>query len=612
MATNPLIDLDFDQIKTAIIDYIKNSNSTFTDYNFEGSALNSIIDILAYNTHTNAYYANMLHSESFLDTAQKRSSVVSRAKELGYTPKSITGSNAYINIYTTGLSSQSTVFYIPRGSVFTSSNESGSYQFLAKNDYFSKLDGVNGTGNRHIFSDVNLISGVYLSNSFTVDILSNVRSIFTIPNESIDTNTLRVFVKDSANSVERTEYKLASNVFDAERGSLIYYLQESYTGNFEIFFGDNILGKQPVNGNVIEIDYFASEMPDSPNGCRFFASDITFDGGVGVASIETTQVAFGGSYKDPLETIRFNALNTNISKNRAVTASDYSTLLISNFSFIKSVNSWGGEDNLPPVFGKIFLSLQPVTGFTISDSVKNSQILPVIKKNSLVTITPEFVDPAYTFLEFTTKAKYVKNRTLLTKSLIESYIRATISTYVSNISSFNSEYLHSQLIKECLAIDASISSVDIKVNIAKNIVPYIGVSTTSMFSFNNELTDGSITSTNYYMISNGETVLVSLKQIPGSYSDAINTIPFIGAYNSDNQLIRNVGTINLKTGEVNITINVSAFVTSTVKFVKLKATTYDLNISTKNNQILALDANLKDGPSGLIDNNYILVEEYLK
>lgn len=610
MATNPLIDLDFDQIKSAIIDYIKNSDTTFTDYNFEGSALNSIIDILAYNTHTNAYYANMLHSESFLDTAQKRSSVVSRAKELGYTPKSTTGSNAYVNIYTDGLSALSTVFYIPRGTVFTSSNDAGSYQFLAKNDYFSQLDGSVGT--RHVFTDVNLVSGTYLSNSFTVNTLTNVRSIFTIPNEMIDTSTLRVFIKDSANSVDRTEYKLAKNVFDAERSSEIYYLQESYTGNFEIYFGDNILGKQPVDGNVIQIDYFASTNPDQPNGCRFFSTDLSFDGGVGIGSIETTQVAFGGSYKDSLETIKFNALNTNISKNRAVTASDYSTLLISNFPFIKSVNSWGGEDNLPPVFGKIFLSLQPVSGFTISDSVKTTQILPVIKKNSLVTITPEFIDPAYTFLEFSTRVKYVKNRTLLTKSLIESYIRSTISTYVSNISSFNSEYIHSQLIKNCLAVDTSISSVDIKINIAKNIVPYVGVSTTSLFSFNNELADGSISSTKYYMVSNGESVLVSLKQIPDSYADAIKTIPYIGAYNTDNQLVRNVGTVNLKTGEVNVTINVSAFVTSTIKFVKFKATTSDLNISTRNNQILALDANLKDGPSGLIDNNYILVEEYLK
>ena len=610
MATNPIIDLDFDQIKSAIIDYIKNSDTTFTDYNFEGSALNSIIDILAYNTHTNAYYANMLHSESFLDTAQKRSSVVSRAKELGYTPKSVTGSNAYVNIYTDGLSTQSTVFYIPRGTVFTSSNDSGSYQFLSKNDYFSQLDGTNG--NRHVFTDVNLVAGTYLSNSFTVNTLTNVRSIFTIPNEMIDTSTLRVFVKDSANSVDRTEYKLAKNVFDTERSSEIFYLQESYTGNFEIYFGDNILGKQPVDGNVIQIDYFASTEPTEPNGCRFFSSDLTFDGGVAIGSIDTTQVAFGGSYKDSLDTIKFNALNTNVSKNRAVTASDYSTLLISNFPFIKSVNSWGGEDNIPPVFGKIFLSLQPVSGFTISDSVKTTQILPVIKKNSLVTITPEFVDPAYTFLEFSTRVKYIKNRTLLTKSLIESYIRSTISTYVSNISSFNSEYLHSQLIKNCLAIDSSISSVDIKVNVAKNIVPYIGVSTTSIFSFNNELTDGSISSTKYYMISNGESVLVSLKQIPDSYADSIKTIPYIGAYNSDNQLVRNVGTVNLKTGEVNITINVSSFVTSTIKFVKFKATTSDLNISTRNNQILALDANLKDGPSGLIDNNYILVEEYLK
>ena len=168
------------------------------------------------------------------------------------------------------------------------------------------------------------------------------------------------------------------------------------------------------------------------------------------------------------------------------------------------------------------------------------------------------------------------------------------------------------MIRSCLSIDSSITSVDIKVNIVKNIVPYIGVSTNVLFSFNNEIEDGSISSTKFYMLNNSENVIVSLKQIPDSYTDAFKTVANVGAYNADNQLMRSVGTVNLKTGEVKIAINVSNFVTSIVKVVKLKAKTVDLNISTKNNQILALDTNLKDGPSGLIDNNYILVEEYLK
>jgi len=606
MATKPITELDFDQIKESLIDYIK-SDTTFTDYNFEGSALNSIMDILAYNTHTNAYYANMLHSESFLDTAQKRSSVVSRAKELGYTPKSVTCSTAYVNAYTSGISNLSTQFYIPRGTAFTSSNESGTFTFLTQSDVFSVLE-----GSVHKFSNIKLLSGLYVKNSFTVDTLTNVRSLFTIPNENIDTSTLRVFVKSSNVALDKTEYKLSSSVFDAARDSEIYYIQESYSGKFEIYFGDNIIGKQPANGNVIEIDYFVSDSPTKANGCRFFSTSISFDSGVTIDNIETTQVSFGGSLKDSLQTIKFNAINTNVSKGRAVTASDYSTLLISQFPFIKSVNSWGGEDNFPPVFGKIFLSMQPVAGYTISDSVKTTQILPVIKKNSLVTITPEFVDPTYTFLEFSTKAKFYKNKTVLTAAEIEASIRYQIETYVSSISSFNSEYIHSQLMRNCLNIDPSIVSVDIATQISYNIVPYVGVSTNCNFSFNNAIVDGSISSSIFYMLSNGVSEIVSIKQIPNSYVDIVLGIVNVGAYNISGQLIRNIGTANLKTGHFSLVVNVSGYINPIIKYIKLKVTPVEMNISTKNNQILALDVNIKDGISGIIDNDYILVEEYIK
>jgi len=565
MATNPLTDLDFDQIKTAIIDYIKNSDTTFTDYNFEGSALNSIIDILAYNTHTNAYYANMLHSESFLDTAQKRGSVVSKAKELGYTPKSVTASNAFVNINTSEYSEQNTVLYIPRGAVFNSSNDSGSYQFLAKKDYYSKP-----SGSIHIFENVNLVSGVYLSNMFVVDTTTNIRSLFQIPNLNVDTTTLRVYVKESLNSIEKVEYKLASDITTVDRLSDVYYLQESYTGHFEIYFGSNIIGKSPVDGNVIEIDYFSSEKPDLPNGCRFFSAGFTLSGAT-IESIDTTQVAFGGSYKDSLDVIKHNALNNNVFKNRAVSAMDYTTLLISKFPYIKSVNVWGGEDNVPPIFGKVFLSLQPTTGFTISDATKKSEILPVVKKYSLVTITPEFVDPIYTFLDFETNCKFYKDRTTNSAADLESSIRYNINQYVASISSFNSEYTNSQLQRKCLDIDTAISSVDINFYVSYNIVPLINVTVASSYNFFNELVDGSIKSSSFYILHNGETILVSIKQIPDSYLDQTKFISKLGAYNLNNQLILELGTVNLKLGVFNFKINVRGFANNSIRIIKMKS-----------------------------------------
>ena len=394
----PATELDFDKIKSEIIEFIK-TNPVFSDYNFTGSALNAICDILAFNTHTNAYYANMLHNEGFIDTAQKRSSVVSHAKSLGYTPRSSVCSVAFVNI-TTAATNANEQLFIDRGTSFSSSNDNGSYSFSVVNTSPSKL-----VNDQHSFVDLKLVNGVYTTNTFSVDTIANVRSIFTIPNSGVDVSTLRVFVRDSISAVEKTEYFLTDNVYELNSTSKVYFIQESYSGFFQIFFGDNVIGIQPSALNVIDIDYFVTLDTNSADGCRLFG----FDGTLGASNsinIETTQVSFGGADKESIESVKYNAVKSNSAKGRAVTTSDYVLLLKEKFDFVKTASVWGGEDNVPPIFGKVFISIQPVSGYTISDSVKTDVISPVIRANSLMTIGIEYVDPSYLDLNFRTKIKY--------------------------------------------------------------------------------------------------------------------------------------------------------------------------------------------------------------
>lgn len=593
-------ELDFDRIKADIINYIK-GNTAFSDYNFEGSALNTIIDILAYNTHNNAYYANMLHNENFIDTAQKRSSVVSKAKELGYTPKSATCSTAIVDINVSGISNTS--YILNRGLTFNSYNDNGSYTFSLVDDGVSSV--INSETK---FINIKLVNGKRAVNYFKVDTLSNVRSIFTLPNKNIDTKTLKVFVRNSIGSVDKTEYQLAENVYELTPSSKVYFLQESYDGYYQIYFGENILGVQPVNSNIIDVDYFIAENFELSNKCSTF----TIDGSIGSAtlSVITKQPAFGGASNESIESIKNNAVKSNSAKERTVTTSDYSLKIAENFSYIKSASIWGGENNDPPVYGKVFLSLQPIDGYFISDEVKNKEILPVIRKTSMLTIKPEFVDPSYTCVFFTTKLKFNPYKTTNDKSVVESLVKNTVKNYIISNSKFNAEYLESTLIKNIIDSDPGIISINLSKMVGFNINPITGVSTKHIKSINNTITAGSIVSNEFQVFVDDNIEVVSLKEIPNTIiqTPTGNTVT-LGLYNSIGNLISTVGTVNLKTGYFNFNLNVYRYISSNSRItIKFKLENND--IITKTNQIIIMESTIQT--SFIIEDNIVMTEIYAK
>lgn len=596
--TRPVTQLDFDALKAEIISFIK-GNPTFSDYNFEGSALNAIADLLAFNTHNNAYYANMVHSESFLDTAQKRQSIVSRAKEMGYTPRSAVCSTAFLDIVTSGASID-TQINIPRGTSFRASNDNGSYDFYVVNSSIGVNSGLN-----KVFDDLKIVSGSPASNFFMVDTQSNIRSLFTIPNPLIDTSTLKVFVRDSLNAVERVEYFKAENAFELDSNSKVYFLQEGYDGSFQIFFGDNVIGKQPINGNRIDIDYFVADKGTLPNDCRQFG----FEGTIGAVTnigITTTQVSFGGAGKEELDSIKFNAGKSNSAKERSVSSLDYSLSLRENFPFIHTVSVWGGEDNVPPVYGKVFVSIQPVSGYTISDQIKRDVITPLIRKNSIMTVGVEYVDPTYLEMYFDTTIKLDTSKTILTTSEISGLVKSVISDYVASISTFNKDYLESGLVSKISLSDPGIQSVNLSKNVGFKIAPLLGLDTAHNKIISNPIKSGSVSSTLFKTVWNGAEHIVAIKET-GSVDSVGNAK--LGLYTEDGMLVRDIGYVNLSSGKFSMTLNVLSYINFS-RFVGIQFSLVSDDVYTSRNQILKM-ARTQESSSGINYNN-VIVQTYDK
>jgi hypothetical protein len=589
MATTPIVNLDFDQIKEALINYIK-ADPAFSDYNFEGSALNAIADVLAYNTHTNAYYANMLHNEGFLDTAQKRSSVVSKAKELGYIPKSISGAQAYVNItiYNQPING---IVSLPRGTQFVSTNDYGSHKFVCAETYYSTT-----VSNTSVFNSVRLVEGKLVSNNY---VITPITQFLTIPNKNVDVTTIKVYVRETINSQTREEFTLSTSPLDIGLVDKIYYLQESYDGLYQIFFGQNAIGYQPPTNSAVTIEYIVPSGNDKANGCRTFYSDSISDS----ILVNTTQVSFGGAGRENIDSIRHNSKLAYTSRNRAVTELDYEIVLKQKFDFIKSISVWGGEKNVPPVYGKVYVSIQPIAGYVISDQVKKDILMPEIKKYSVLTLIPEFVDPFYLDVEFVTTLKYNPDNTTLGKNEIISEAKIKVYDYVSNISVFNSDYINSDLISRLSSINSSIESVDITKKVGFKISPLINKNVKFLKNLDNPIVPGSIYSTKFNINVNGTVTIVHIKDIQSTKQ--------LGLFDNDEALIDTIGTINYTTGAFDFTFTLYSYINSN-KFIYIRCTPSSADIVCSDNKILTLQPDITDSSIGIVSNNVVNTIVYKK
>lgn len=549
-----IAELDFDTIKTNLKTFLQAQNE-FTDYDFEGSGLSILLDVLAYNTHYNAYLANMLANEMFLDSAVKRSSVVSIAKHLGYTPRSTIGSSARLNITVNNPTGTPTSLTLNRYSSFTTLIDGTSFTFL--NTEPVTIQPVSGV---YTFNNVTVKEGRLLEFSY-VTVNPGTEEKYEIPNAGIDTTTMLVTVQNSSTDNTLNTFILATDITAVTNSSNVYFLEENTLGNYEIYFGDGILGKKLTPGNIIRIQYLVSAGSVS-NVSGLISQSFTADNTIGGSSninITVVSNSNGGAEIENINSIKFNAPRSNLSKNRAVTKSDYAAIIKEEYPQVEAISVWGGEENEPPVYGKVFISLKPFTGFTIDDDITTDIKNNILKNRQVLTVTPEFVDPDLIFANFIININFNKNLTTLTASQLSNLARTAVNTFFnSELQQFEKPFFFSQLVETLNNINDSILSVLIELKLQKRIDPALNAANaftnTNTLRFSNSLQPGELQSTRFFIEDAGVTLTARLRDEPNT-TDPDNIITgSVRLFNFETDAdLGEVGTIDYTSGDVTIT-----------------------------------------------------------
>jgi hypothetical protein len=470
-------ELDFDQIKSNLKTFLQ-GQSEFSDYDFEGSGMSVLLDVLAYNTHYHSLYTNLAVNEMFLDSARKRSSVVSLAKMLGYVPRSSRAPVATVNITVSSPSGSPTSLTLPANSAFSSVVDAVTYTF-----YNTQATTIvpNGSG-AYIFQNVNLTQGTPLSYNYTVADGSR----FIIPNSDIDISTLSVRVQEDSGSSAYTSYTFANNITEVGPTTRAFFLKEIDDELFEVYFGDGLVGYKPSVGNIVLFNYFVTDKT-AANGARVF----TFDGsgiGGGTVSVNTVIAAQGGQDIEDIDSIRFNAPRSYSAQNRAVTAEDYKVILPQLFSNIDSVNVWGGEDNNPPVYGKAFIAIKPLSGETLSNATKELIKTTILKGKNVVSIIPEVVDAQYLYIVANTTIYYNPQQTNRTEELLKSLVRDTIVNYnQTDLNRFDGMFRFSKLSRLIDASEESILSNITTIVLKRSFTPTFNTRTSYVITIDNPI-----------------------------------------------------------------------------------------------------------------------------
>ena len=484
-------ELDFDTIKTNLKNFLRNQ-SEFTDYDFEGSGLNVLLDVLAYNTHYNAYYLNMIANESFLDSSLLRNSVVSHAKRYGYTPRSASASKAVVNFTVNSGSSTPGSLILPAGYVFLSNLiDNKVYNFVTLNDV-----SVTKTANNFVFNNLNVYEGSLNFFSFTHSQSSNPKQIFAIPDSNIDTSTLRVSVQQSSSNTETIVYNLATDSINLTGDSEAYFLQEGLNQQYEIYFGDDIIGKKIPDGGIVNVTYLSTS-GSIANRASSFVGTSTISGFANF-SVTTIANSAGGSEKETVDQIKFAAPLQFTSQNRAVTKNDYVKLIQQRYPQFAAVNVWGGEENVPPVYGKVFISAKPKLGFEVTDTEKEFFINEVLKPISVLTVTPEFIDVDYNFVKLISTVFYDPTKTNLSINTLQTKVETAITNFANqNLNQFNSIFRSSKMRTDIDDSDNSIISNELEIFLSKRFRPELTSTNSYVLDFGVELSRGT-TLDNFY------------------------------------------------------------------------------------------------------------------
>ena len=590
MATANKLDistLDFDNIKTNLKKFISNQDE-FKDYDFEGSGMSVLLDLLAYNTHYLAYNANIMGNEMFIDTADLRNSIVSHAKTLGYTPNSARAPYADINVVVNNATGATLT--MNAGTQFTTTVDNVSYNFVSiGSNIISPVDGV------YTFSNLKIYEGTYVTYQYTVD-TTDIDQRFLIPSANADTNTLIVSVQNSSTDTITNTYTLATGITSLTDTSKVYFLQEAEDGKFEIYFGDGVTGKQLVNGNIITLKYVVTNKTLA-NGASSFALSGNI-GGFSDVAITVNSNAANGSEAETKDSIKFNAPKSYAAQDRAVTIEDYKTKVKELYANTQSVSAWGGEDHSTPYYGRVYISIYPKTGSNLTTATKNS-IVTTLKQYSIGSVTPVIIDPEVTYILLTSNVRYKEAATTKTATTLKSEITDALTTYnTTTLQQFDSMLRYSKILDTIDDVDTNaILSNITTVRLRKSFTPALSTSTKYTISLSNALynphsghnsTAGGILSSTGFKI-DGDTTNVYYVNDDGNGNVRLYyLVGSVKTYTNNTQ-----GTIDYSTGDVVLnSLNVSSIenirgAASTV--VELTVTPSSNDIVPVRNQVLSID-----------------------
>jgi len=579
-------DFDFDSIKANLKTFLQNQ-SEFQDYNFEGSGFAILLDILAYNTHYLGFNANMLANEMFLDSADIRKNIVSLAKMLNYTPSSVRA--PYADLDVTVNDATGSTLTMPKGTVFTTTVDGKSFQFVTNEEHT-----ITPTNGVFLFDDIDVYEGTLVTFRYTVD-TNDPDQKFIIPSEFADTTTLKVSVQNSALDTTTNIYSLAGGYNNVTDTSKVYFLQEVENGRFEVYFGDGVLGAKLNNGNIIILEYIVTNIEEA-NGASTFtiASSV---GGFSDITVATVSNAQGGALAETKESIRFNAPLSYTAQNRAVTTSDYETLVRSIYPNASAVSAWGGEDEETPVYGVVKIAIKAKSGSTLTTNTKNS-IITALKPYNVASVRPQIVDPETTKILLTTNVKFNSRVTSKSSATIKTLVLETLENYSDNtLSKFDGVFRYSKLLKLIDDTDTSILSNITTLKIRKTFTPTINSSTRYNIYFRNALynpvsghnaVNGGILESSGFKIDGDVTNVFFLDDDGSGNVRRYRLVSGVRTYANNTQ-----GTINYTTGEIQLnSLNISVIenirgAVSTVIELTVKPNSND--IVPVRNQILEID-----------------------
>ena len=582
MAVNlNVTELDFDQIKSNIKTFLRAQNK-YNDYDFEGSGMSILLDILAYNTHYNAMAAHFALNETFLDSAQIRGNVVGHAKLLGYTPRSKVASTAYVNItVNTPIGNPVPPFLtLERGTKLVTVIDGEEYPFVVVESLTQTYDSVN---NRFFFENVPIKQGSFKKMVMRVDrYIENQK--FEIPDEDVDTSTLRVRIKENNNTSNYEVYTRFSTLVNVTSSSKVFFLQENSSSRYEIYFGDGIVGYAPASDNLVELEYVYTSGEEA-NGARTF--DIVGEiGGNSNISVVTVSASAGGAVRENIESIKFNAPLTYITQNRAVTADDYRAILIKEYGDIEAISVWGGEDSDPPDYGKVFISVKPQSAAVLTQTQKDFITQNILKGKNVVSITPVMVDPEYTYVALDTYFKYNPNLTDRKQAELEALVKTVISNYNdTELKRFDGVFRYSKLLRQIDSADPAILNSFIRVEMFKDITPNPAINNYFDLSFSSPIyvTDSneSVMSSNSFLI-NGIPHFFSDTPIEGSNNRQVTIYKVVNG----NKVVVNTdaGTIHATTGRIVL----KNFRPDTNASIRISASPNSNDLAPKRNQLLEI------------------------